>query len=115
MRHRMRRNTQAYSVLAAGERIRNVVRTAQNQREGSGPEPFAQAVCCNGNFSSPMREMRSIGKMDDERMILRPAFGGEDFFHRVRIRSIGTQTVHRFSGKRDQSAAAQYGNRFFDI
>ena len=62
-----------------------------------------------------MREMRSIGKMDDERMILRSAFGGEDFFDRVRIRSICTQTVNRFSGKRDQSAAAQYGNRFFDI
>ena len=45
--------------------------------------------------------------MHDERMIGRPALGCEDATHRIGIRGVRTEPVHRLGRKGDQASCLQ--------
>jgi hypothetical protein len=59
--------------------------------------------------------MADIGQMDDQRMIGRTPFGGEDFRYGRRVVGIGAKAVDRLSGKGDQFARAQQACCAFDL
>ena len=79
----------------------------EDQRQRAGPEGGGELARGRGNVARPGIEMRGIGQMDDQRMVLRPPLGGEDLRHGLRIGGIGTEAVDRLGGKGDQFAGAQ--------
>ena len=56
-----------------------------------------------------------IGQMNDQRMVGRPALGGEDLRHRRIVIGACTEAVDRFGRKGDELAGGQRRGRALDV
>src|SRR6202142_4427457 len=100
-------NAQAHRALAAGNAIGDAGRALQHERKRTGPERRGQSTRGRRNIRRPQRQLRDVGEMHDQRMVLRPAFGREDLRHRGGIGGVGAETIDGLGGKGHQSARPQ--------
>ncbi len=106
-RHRMAGHAQADGILAAGHGIGHPGLLLQDQGQRAGPEGFHQFPGDSGHLLGPMVDGIVAGQMDDQRVVGRPALGGEDLGHRRRVGGIRPQAVDRLGRDGDQFAGDQ--------
>ena len=98
-------------VEPAGDLIGHAAHPAQHHGERAWPEGRRQGRH-PGIGAGPVTHLRRVGEVDDQRVIHRPALGGEDLADGERIPSAGPQAIDRLGGKSDQRAVAQQGGGF---
>ena len=87
-------------------------RALQNQCQRAGPEFLGERICRRRDVARPVRELRGVGDVYDQRVILRAALGGENFFDGFGVGRIGTKAVDGFGRKSNEASGAQghYGS-----
>ena len=110
LRHRVRGHAQSDAVLSAGDRIADVWRARQDQRQRSRPERFGERLRARRHVTRPSMDVRRVRYVHDQRMIGGTTLHREDPAHRVSTRCVGTEPVHGLGRKRDELAIAQRGS-----
>ena len=76
----------------------------QNHRERPRPEFFCQRIRLRRDIFAVPRKPRTVGHMDDERVILRTALGQKNAQHRVLVQRVRAEAVDRLRRDRQQPA-----------
>jgi hypothetical protein len=92
---------QAHGVLAAGDDVRHLVAALEDQGERSGPEGAGERDGFLGNAGGPVRQGLGVGQMDDQRVVGRTPFGGEDLGRGLRVEGVGAQAIDGLGGQGD--------------
>lgn len=76
----------------------------QNHRERPRPEFFCQRIRLRRDIFAVPRKPRTVGHMDDERIILRTALGQKNAQHRIFVQRVRAEAIDRLRRDRQQPA-----------
>src|SRR6267143_985332 len=111
----MRRNAQAHGVLPSGDEVLGKVRSFEDQGERAGPKALCQLARRLRNLAGPREGSIGRCKMHDHRMISGASLGRIKTCHRLGVRRIGAEPVHRFGREGHESAGAENLRRPADL
>jgi len=98
-----------------GDEVDHARRALQDERQRPRPEPAREFVCLFRDFARPRGELRGLGDMNDQGMIVRAALDREHFPDRYGIGGVRAEAVDGLGRKRDQPPGPQHCDRLFDF
>ena len=79
------------------------------------PVGFCKQPGAVGDVPAEVPQLDRIVDVQNQRIVLGPALGQKDLLHRLRIQSVGSQTVNRFGGDAHQTARPDQLGGSFEI
>ena len=101
--HGMTGDANADARQAGGDEIGNQIRLRQHHRQRPRPQLTGKSLSHRRQMSHDLRKLLNVGHVDDQRIKFWPLLGFEDPRHCPGFRGVGTESVDRLRGERDQA------------
>jgi peptide/nickel transport system substrate-binding protein len=106
-RHRVGGDAHADRAPAAEEKLREILRRRQHDRQGARPEGVHEAMRRLRHGAGARLDRVALRGDQGQRHPVGPAFRGKDPLHRLRLPGIARQAVERLGGIDDEKASPQ--------
>ena len=94
----------AHGDQTAGGAAGHIGPGGQHHGQGAGPEGLGQGIGCHGDMVAEFLDLRQLGDMEDQGVVLGTALGLEDSGNSLFVQAVGAQTVDGLRGDGHQTA-----------